>query len=248
MGYHIVKLLDERPARGEMEIAQIFLRKPKDATQAEQVKYKIDSLHKALENGASFDQLARSYSQDKKTNSKGGYIGKLAINQYEAVFEESAFAIPTDGGISAPIESKLGWHIIQRVSKEEPRSLEEMKSILRAKIENDGRNQIAKDRIITKILSEASFNENAANYNYFKSLLDSSFLTFRWKTPTNLEDKLLFSFGDKFDFSTKDFNSFLFKNTRNRVRMAYNSNLNAVLRMMYDEFVKESALNTKRII
>lgn len=241
LGYHMVQVIEERPARGEMEIGHIFLRKPKD-NQDITVKTKIDSIYQALQNGARFDQLARSFSQDNKTNSKGGYIGKLAINQYELDFEETAFSLQNDGDFSKPVESKFGWHIIQRVKKDPKRSLEEMRSILRAKIENDSRNQIAKDRIIIKILAQADFNEYPESYKYFRSLLDSSFLTFRWKTPTKLESKELFAFGDKFVFNTAQFNSFLFKNTRERIRVAYNNTLDGVLRRMYDEFVKESAL------
>ncbi len=241
LGYHMVQVIEERPARGEMEIGHIFIRKAKN-NQDEFAKAKIDSLYQALQDGGRFDQLARSFSEDKKTNSKGGYIGKLAINQYELNFEETAFSLQNDGDYSTPVESKFGWHIIQRVKKDPKRSMEEMRSILRAKIENDGRNQIAKDKIITKILEQADFKEFPESYDYFHSLLDSSFLTFRWKTPTKLENKELFTFGDKFVFNTSQFNSFLFRNTRERIRIAYNNTLDGVLRRMYDEFVKESAL------
>ena len=242
LGYHLVKVLDKRPARGEMEIGHIFLRKPKDQDQQAVVASRMDSLYQALQQGARFDQLARQFSQDNKTNSRGGYIGKLVINQYAENFEETAFALENDGDFSAPVESNVGWHIIQRISKQAPRSQEQMQSILKAKIENDGRNEIAKDRIISKIIEEADFSENRSNYNYFKSLLDSSFLTFRWKTPTNLRDEPLFAFGSTHSFSTSDLNQFLFKNTRQRVRMAYNSSIDEVLAQMYQEFIKESAL------
>ena len=242
LGYHIVKILDERPARGDMEIGHIFLKKASNDAGANQVKQRIDSMYQALQNGARFDELARQFSQDKRTNSKGGYIGRLVINQYDQDFEEAAFSLKSNGDFSAPIQSKVGWHIIQRVKRDPPKTMDEMRPILRAKIENDGRNQIAKDKIIAKILEEADFIENPPAYQYFMSLLDSSFLTFRWKTPTRLEKQELFTFGKDLTFTTTDFNSFLFKNTRERIRMAYNNTLEGVLHSMYQEFIKECAL------
>ncbi|HHH53867.1 MAG TPA: peptidyl-prolyl cis-trans isomerase, partial [Bacteroidetes bacterium] len=85
-GYHIVKLNDERPARGEIEASHILVRDKIKGKPVPDAKNKIDSIYNKLKAGENFVQLARKYSQDDKTAAKGGYLGFFGINKYDQTF------------------------------------------------------------------------------------------------------------------------------------------------------------------
>jgi peptidyl-prolyl cis-trans isomerase SurA len=103
IGYHIIKVDDIRPARGEMEAAHILIRH-----KSPNPKMTIDSIHSLLSSGQNFEDLAKIYSNDKSTASKGGYIGFFGISKYEKAFEDAAFALKADGDFTQPIETLAG--------------------------------------------------------------------------------------------------------------------------------------------
>ena len=72
-------------------------------------------MYKLLERGANFADLARRFSEDKASKNKGGNIGVFGINRFERSFEDAAFSIKREGKYSKPVETKIGWHIIQLV-------------------------------------------------------------------------------------------------------------------------------------
>ncbi|MBL0101149.1 MAG: peptidylprolyl isomerase [Saprospiraceae bacterium] len=85
IGYHLVRVLEKRPARGLMEVAHILV----DAGK----KSLADSLYNELEKGKDFDMLALNYSTDKTTNKNGGKLPPFGINTFDKTFEDAAFAI-----------------------------------------------------------------------------------------------------------------------------------------------------------
>lgn len=112
-GYHIVKLLDERPARGEIEASHILIRNFDKEMPVPSPKFKIDSIYDRLKAGDNFVQLAREFSMDNKTAPKGGYLGIFGINKYDQVFEDEVFALQNNGDYSRPFNTTLGWHIVK---------------------------------------------------------------------------------------------------------------------------------------
>lgn len=71
-GWHFVKILDTRTARGEMEIAQILVRITKDFDEGF-AKDRIDSIYAMLQKGGDFAEIARKYSGDLASAPKGGF-------------------------------------------------------------------------------------------------------------------------------------------------------------------------------
>jgi peptidyl-prolyl cis-trans isomerase D len=84
-----------------------------------------------------FEELARQYSQDPGSAAKGGDLGFVTLGAMKDVpeFEEALFKLK-EGEISPPVESKLGFHIIQatEVRGARGRSLEEMRPQLEAEL------------------------------------------------------------------------------------------------------------------
>ena len=78
-GYHILRLDQTRDAFGEVEVAQILIRKGETPEAHAKSKARIDSVYTALQTGANWDQLCAAVSDDKMTSPKGGYVGSFAI-------------------------------------------------------------------------------------------------------------------------------------------------------------------------
>ncbi|MBN2102969.1 peptidylprolyl isomerase [bacterium] len=68
---------------------------------------------KQLKSGASFDELAKKYSTDKASATKGGYLGSFKRGDLLPAFEQAALKLKS-GEISSVIKTPLGYHIIRR--------------------------------------------------------------------------------------------------------------------------------------
>ena len=92
-GYHIIKVTDKRPSKGRIKVAHIMKAVPpgaddKDAKKAEE---EINSIYKMLQEGASFAELAKKYSDHKESASKGGELNWFGTGEIISDFSEAAF-------------------------------------------------------------------------------------------------------------------------------------------------------------
>ena len=79
----------------------------KDAARA-----KAEELLARAKAGEPFEDLARTYSKDGGTASKGGDLGPLTRSQLPDALGDAIFSMK-EGEIRGPIESKFGFHIVQ---------------------------------------------------------------------------------------------------------------------------------------
>ena len=80
-----------------------------------QTKEEAVEIKKLLDNGADFETLARQYSLCPSKD-KGGDLGYFNRGQMVPEFENAAFDTPI-GGISEPVQTRFGWHIIKVTRK-----------------------------------------------------------------------------------------------------------------------------------
>lgn len=241
VGIHLVRVDGSRPARGKIEAAHILIRKSKKDRPDPQAKAKIDSIYQLLESGVQFSNLARRFSEDKSSNTRGGNIGIFGINRFERSFEDAAFGLQKDGDYSKPVETSIGWHIIQLVDRIELESYERLKRRLQADIAKDDRYNIAQNSMIERIKKENDFMVKQAVLNDFASNLNDDFLTYKWKIPGNLKDETLFTLGNQ-NYSTKDFAKFLRTNSRSRLRMNNNVPIVEAVDQLFDEYVHNECI------
>ena len=237
LGYHIAKIHNRRPARGEAEVAHILIRSDNDPIKA---RIKADSVYQLLEVGKDFEAIARTHSTDKASAVKGGYIGFFGINRYEKSFEDAAFGLEI-GQYTRPIQTSVGWHIIKLINKKVNEPFDQVKNRLEAKIKKDVRFELAKEAMVARIKTEGKFTEFNATLKAFTDSLDQEFLTYKWKAPKEKSNKLLFSFGKEMTVSEGDFAEYAQKSSRQRLRMGRGTRLREAVDILYNDFVSEKA-------
>ncbi len=103
--------------RDELETSEVHLKQIllKDAKEAEEIRERL------LKN-ESFEEVARKYSADKATGSKGGDLGFLARGQMPPELEKAAFALKPQE-VSRIIETPRGYHLLKLVERKKTVSI-----------------------------------------------------------------------------------------------------------------------------
>ena len=210
-GYHIIKVIDRRPARGEVKVAHIML-KGGTGDSKENIaenKTRIDSIYSALQNGASFEDVVKSVSVDMSSNQNKGVMNFFgSFSNYPDKFKEISFSTPR-GELSTPFQTEYGWHIIKVLEKKGTPELKEMEEGIKSKITRDSRSESSRAVVSQRIKRETKYTENSANFKEFSRYLDSTFLNGTWEPNYSLIiEKPIVSFNDKI-FTTHDFARFL---------------------------------------
>ena len=77
-------------------------------------EYEAKDILKKLSEGETFDDLARIFSKCPSSR-QGGDLGVFKRGQMVESFDEAVFSLAV-GQLSAPIRTRFGYHIIQRMS------------------------------------------------------------------------------------------------------------------------------------
>lgn len=149
-GYHLIKVTGRRPARYQVEVAHIFM-PAKDEESAAEALPTMQEVHQKLLDGEHFGYMARKYSKDITSTSKGGTLKPFGLNEMLPAFEDAAFGIENDGDFTAPIRSSMGWHIIQRLALTEVPDLERVQGNLKTKIRRDDRSRSSQKAYIARL-------------------------------------------------------------------------------------------------
>ena len=130
-GFHILRLNDKRGNTVkfmDQTLSRHILVQPSEIRTEKQAELLIKDIHKRLQEGEDFKQLARQYSEDPGSKMDGGNLGWANPGEYDPEFEKTLNA--TDiGKISNPVQSAFGWHIIEVLDRRnEDVSQEEQKN------------------------------------------------------------------------------------------------------------------------
>lgn len=108
--------------------------------------------------GKPFEEAAREYSIDPYTKDQGGAFGLLTPG--DNPFQKAAFALQSDGELSEPVQTQMGWHIIRRDEylPESTPEFDEVKDQLREQLQrqklltlmNRKRNEIMQNARVTR--------------------------------------------------------------------------------------------------
>ncbi len=137
-GFHVLKLIERRQpdaTRITQTRARHLLLRVSPQLSADVASRRLNEYKAQIESKRkTFEELARQHSEDG-TASLGGDLGWAGPGQYVPEFEEALNRLPT-GGLSEPVVSRFGVHLIQvmerRETKLEPKQVrEQARSILR---------------------------------------------------------------------------------------------------------------------
>lgn len=118
-GFHLLKLVDKREADAfrvpQTRVRHILLRVSPQLSQ-EAAQRRLSEFKRRLEAGsASFEALARENSEDGSAP-QGGDLGWAAPGTFVPEFEQAMNALPV-GGLSDPVVSRFGVHLLQVVDR-----------------------------------------------------------------------------------------------------------------------------------
>ena len=151
-GFHVIKLLERRDGAamrvGQTRVRHILLRTSAQLT-AEVASRRLADYRRQIESGAkTFEDLARQYSEDS-TAAQGGELGWSSAGTFVPEFEEAVNRL-APGGLSAPLVSRFGVHLIQVLERREvaldiKQLREQARSVLREQKFEDAYTDWAKD-------------------------------------------------------------------------------------------------------
>ncbi len=113
MGIALVQVLDRR--QEEVRLRHILFRLRADA---ERVRAELQQLRELVRQGASFDSLARLYSEELDTRAFGGSLGVVPLDALSEELRSVVEQLP-DGGVSEPLPyvaqaNRPGLHLVYR--------------------------------------------------------------------------------------------------------------------------------------
>lgn len=160
---------------GMLRVAHILLSVKQDASAEvdKAAKLRADSIYNAIKKGADFGSLAKQFSGDPGSASKGGELPWITRGQTVKEFDNKAYSMQV-GEVSEPVKSPFGYHIIKLLEKQnffpydslrkdiikfiEVRGFKE--KIINEKIDSLAKaNNVTKDEILDKKLVELEAND-----------------------------------------------------------------------------------------
>lgn len=245
-GYHVLKVTDRRPARGEVEVAHIMIRTGEDKA-AEQAKNMIFDAYSQLQAGMKWEDVCRQYSEDPSSKENGGKLRPFGVGVMANVpeFERVAFELEKSGQVSDPVQTQYGWHIVRLERKIPLGSFEEVGPGLRNRVMRDERAQVSKQALQTKLRKDLAFTENEKVKATVMALADTTIKMAKWKTaidPKNSET--LFSLNGR-EFKVNEFLVYAGKNQKPN-----SQDPPKYLEQLYNAFVDDKilALQEEKII
>ena len=212
-GYHLIKVADRRPSKGKIKVSHIMKSVPPgtDENEAKKAQVEINEIYRMLQEGSSFADLARKYSDHKESAVKGGELNWFGTGEIISDFSEPAFAIPDTGKYTRPVRTIYGWHIIKLTGRKAPGTFEETRSFLESRINQSYLNSLSKNSFVGKLKKEYNFHINQDACNWFIAHTDTLIIGGQKKYERSaIPAGNLYSFANQ-HFSTNAFADFVEK-------------------------------------
>jgi len=194
-GYHLIKVEDVRDNRGEVSVAHIMILNPEAAADGkvevdvDKAKNTIQDIYKKLQQGEKFEDLAKQFSEDKSSSSKGGVLNRFGSGQLSSEeFETVAFSLSKENPISEPFKSQFGWHIVKFIDKFPVKTLEEMQPDLESKVSKDDRSRLIVASMTDKLRKKYTVKRDDKLFAVVSKLITNDFYEGKWDVPANLKD------------------------------------------------------------
>lgn len=215
-GYHIIKLLKQRPNQGKIRLAHILVSVGVNANTNLQVeaKKKIEQVEAYLGAGESFEVVCKNYSEDPYSIGRGGELRRWYYSSdLSEELQDKLFGLQRLGDISKPIRTNLGWQIFKLLDKKPLLTFDEMSEYLRQKIMTDpDRSQLIHTAFMKRVRKENNLVIDEAN----KKIAIDRFNRDRVGDEPFLKANL-FSISEK-AFSIQDFYTFIVSQQKRKLK------------------------------
>ena len=165
-GYHIVKVINQRPNSGKIRLAHIIISAAVDAPTSLQVdaKKKIEQVEAYLKAGESFELVCKNYSDDPYSRSRGGEIRRWYFSSdLSEELQDALFGLERLGDVSKPIRTNLGWQIFKLLDKKPLLTFEDMSEFIKQKVLTDpDRKELIKNAFMKRVRLENKVSVNEA--------------------------------------------------------------------------------------
>ncbi|MEO8166910.1 MAG: peptidylprolyl isomerase [bacterium] len=201
-GLHIIKVIDRRPASGEIKASHIMIRFDKENPSPEDTVAafaKIKAIQDSLKTGVDFAELAMRNSQDPGSAPKGGDLGWFQRARWIQPFDEEAFKLKP-GQVSGIVRTIYGYHIIKNYDTRPPKTLEESRKEIQQAYQQT-RFQADYNKLMDKLKAQTQFSLDQKVVDQFVVSFDSLKTTrdsaWSQSLPPELGKKAMMHFGSR---------------------------------------------------
>jgi len=239
-GYHLIKVTDKIPAMGKIQLAHIILVYPAKATLDDSLKVadSANLAYKLLKSGSDFGDVAKKFSDDVSTASKGGVLPWFGVNRLLPEFTLNIQKLKLKGDYSEPFQTSFGWHIIKLVDRKPVGSFEDEKDEITKRIPRSDRNAEIQSSFIAKTKANYGFTENLPALTELTKTVTDSIFEASWKPEQAAGlDKNLFTIGTK-TYTQSDFANQLATTQKHGQK----SDIPAYVQQQYNTFVNDAVV------
>ncbi|WCO02764.1 peptidylprolyl isomerase [Psychroserpens ponticola] len=239
-GFHIVNVTDKRPSLGEVTVAHIMVaNNQKDTLLVPETR--INEIYKKLQQGEKFESLAKQFSDDKSSSSKGGQLAPFTGGQLGSQeFEDMAFSLKDKGQVSEPFKTDFGWHIVKLIGKSSIQPYEKTKAIFENKVKRDSRSKLINTSLAKQLDEKYKVVDNKDALSYFETIINDSYFKQAWIVPVDLEqEKIFLTIGTK-KITYGDFAQHLFKIQRTYANKKMSTK--ALINSIYSKYKEDEVI------
>jgi len=233
-GYHILKVTDRRKKEPEIQVSHIMIGHKGDSSMTA-AKQRIDEIYTLLQEGKSFESLAKQFSEDRNSAKKGGELAPFSRGALRAPeFEEAAYSLQKKDEISEPVKTTFGWHIIKFSEKLPIPSFEDQRVEMEKRVTQGNRSKIITSAVNEKLKEKYNFKAGTSYQSFFDNYVSDSLQKKKWKMTEipAAQNKVLFTMGDT-EVKYQDFANFI---SERQPRMKVYKTKAATLSNLYEEF------------
>ncbi|KAB1067179.1 peptidylprolyl isomerase [Tamlana haliotis] len=216
-GYHILKVIDKRKSEGEREVGHIMVMANKDVNDsiAKKAEARINDIYAKINQGEDFEALAKQFSEDKNSASRGGKLRAFSRGQIRAEeFENVSFSLEKVGDISKPFQTNFGWHIVKLYAIKLVPDFETMKPELISKVQRDSRSKLIDQALVDSLKKKYGVPNEQPSLAYFGHILNNDYFKNAWKLPSDFTaTKTMFVLGDS-KITYQNFGDYLLETQR----------------------------------
>jgi peptidyl-prolyl cis-trans isomerase SurA len=174
-GLHIIKLIDRKPAPGEVRASHIMIRLPAMAAIGDdtlKAYTKIRAIQDSLATGVDFADLARRNSEDGGSAPRGGDLSWFSRRRWVRPFDDTAMVLKV-GQVSGIVRTTYGYHLIKCTDRRPVKTFEEAKQELETLYQQ---RRFADDNanLMTRLKKELGFARRDSVVTLFLSSVDST--------------------------------------------------------------------------